>query len=136
MEAGRTDSPTATQRTRKANLINKVPTERASSIPLAKHRWEIYKTQGYRLWGGSDGSGEKNDGQSGAYGWVIIAENGINTVVLDRGGGWEDIRPTAARGRIDSTRLEWAGIAAGITYALDKYPNEYITWYCDNESRR
>jgi len=75
MEAGQTDSPTATQRTRKANLINKVPTERASSIPLAKHRWEIYKTQGYRLWGGSDGSGEKNDGQSGAYGWVIIAEN-------------------------------------------------------------
>jgi hypothetical protein len=37
MEAEQTDSPTATQRTRKANLINKVPTERASSIPLAKH---------------------------------------------------------------------------------------------------
>ena len=134
MEAGQTDSPTATQRTRKANLINKVPTERASSIPLAKHRWEIYKTQGYRLWGGSDGSGEKNDGQSGAYGWVIIAENGINTVVLDRGWGWEDIRANSARGLIDSTRMELAGIAAGITYALDKYPNEYITWYCDNES--
>ena len=47
MEAEQTDSPTATQRTRKANLINKVPTERASSIPLAKHRWGIYKTQGY-----------------------------------------------------------------------------------------
>jgi hypothetical protein len=50
-------------------------------------------------------------------------------VVLDRGWGWEDIRANSARGLIDSTRMELAGIAAGITYALDKYPNEYITWY-------
>jgi len=38
-----------------------------------------------------------------------------------------------ARGLIDSTRMDLAGITAGITYALDKYPSEYITWYCDNE---
>ena len=30
--------------------------------------------------------------------------------------------------------MEYAGIAAGITYMLTTYPNTHAEWYCDNKS--
>ena len=39
-----------------------------------------------------------------------------------------------ARGLIDATRMEYAGMAAGITYMITTYPNALVEWYCDNKS--
>ena len=55
------------QRVRTSQLINMVPDTTPTLIKLATQDWSYYKTKGYTLYGASDGSGEKNDGQSGAY---------------------------------------------------------------------
>jgi hypothetical protein len=51
-------------RAKASNLVNMVPEEARSTIPLATQPWEHYKRRGYTMFGASDGSGEKNDGQS------------------------------------------------------------------------
>jgi ribonuclease HI len=84
--------------------------------------------------GASDGSREKNDGRSGAFAWVIAARKGTHLVLLHRGWGWEDMVSNYARGPIDSTRMELTGIAAGLTFAIQHYPRQPMTWYCDNDA--
>jgi hypothetical protein len=73
---------------------------------------------------------------SGAYAWIIVAAKSPSDMfVLHRGWGWECIRTNRARGLIDSTRMEFAGIAAGTTFLLTHYHDRLRTpWYCDSDS--
>ena len=123
-------------RAKASNLVNMVPEEVRSTIPLATQPWEHYKRRGYTMFGASDGSGEKNDGQSGAYAWIIVAaRTPLDMYILHRGWGWECIRANRARGLIDSTRMEFAGIAAGVTFAMTHYADrQLLPWYCDSKS--
>ena len=79
---------TLVQRVRKSQLINMVPDTIPTLIKLATYDWSYYKAKGYKLYGASDGSGEKNDGQSGAYAWVIVAAKSPTDMhLLHRGWG-------------------------------------------------
>jgi hypothetical protein len=61
-------------RAKASNLANMAPEEGRSAIPLATAQpWRHHKRRGYTMFGASGGSGEKNDGQSGAYAWIIAA---------------------------------------------------------------
>jgi hypothetical protein len=65
-----------------------VPDAITSPVKLATHEWAHYKTLGYRLYGASSGSGEKNDGQSGAFAWVVVAaKSPTDMYILHR--GWD-----------------------------------------------
>jgi hypothetical protein len=80
--------PSLVDRTRTARLINMVPDTIASPVKLATLEWAHYKALGYRIYGASDGSDEKNDGQSGAFAWVIVAAKSPSDMyILHRGWG-------------------------------------------------
>jgi ribonuclease HI len=104
-----------------------VPPGVSSETEVSALPWKHWKIQGYNLVGASDGSGEKNDGRSGAFAWVIAARKGTHLVLLNRGWGWEDMVSNYARGLIDSTRMELTGIAAGLTFAIQHYPRQPMT---------
>jgi len=120
--------------TQAAGLVTMVSLAVPSEITVSTHAWPHWKAQGYRLMGASDGSGEKNDGRSGAYAWVLAACKNKHIVLLHRGWGWEDMVSNYARGLIDSTRMELTGIAAGMTFAIQHYPGTAMRWYCDNDA--
>jgi hypothetical protein len=100
------------ERVQKARLINMVPLEIISRIPIATEEWPYFKERGYKIYGASDGSGEKNDGQSGAFAWTIVAARSPTDIyILHRGWGWECIR---ARLGI------WAALFSGAFWAVTK----------------